>query len=259
MFICYQTALVFIGSNFIQDRFHHNLGLGLDWGTSFTTPILRYINRNFVEETTTPPKAEVSDPKVCIFYEKKVLHLSGKCTLFGSCRIGQVSHYGSNCQSASHGSSCSVESSTNTIVEGVCSPGGHCQGDDGHIRLHHEACNIKSKIKDRTKVDRVKNFIRSNMSSKLRSPVDLESLDTNNLNQTQPNQTISQCRGLYNPPAFKKLENICTDCYNLYKEAEVFTFCMSNCFDSNYFLSCVKSLMLEEDMVQGLVKMVGKK
>ena len=89
------------------------------------------------------------------------------------------------------------------------------------------------------------------------------------------------CRGLYNPAAHRRLLNVCRDCYNLFREAEVclhvlcqifhiflhshfliftlsyfhffhtkvFSMCTANCFDSPFFLTCAKALLMELDTV----------
>merc|ERR1711915_694855 len=86
-------------------------------------------------------------------------------------------------------------------------------------------------------------------------------LDQIHKNKTETVETKmpQECRGLYNPSAYKRLELICSDCYNLFKESDIYSFCMTGCFDSPVFFTCVRSLMLEEDMVMELVRMVGKK
>ena len=38
------------------------------------------------------------------------------------------------------------------------------------------------------------------------------------------------CRGLYNPAAHRRLLNVCRDCYNLFREAEVFSTYTANAF-----------------------------
>ena len=56
-----------------------------------------------------------------------------------------------------------------------------------------------------------------------------------------------KCRGLHNPSVYQKLKIFCDDCYNLYKNHDAHILCLSACFGSFYFISCVKSLMLEQD------------
>ena len=50
------------------------------------------------------------------------------------------------------------------------------------------------------------------------------------------------CRGLYNPAAHRRLLNVCRDCYNLFREAEVFSTYTANAFTLSYFHSAVFSV-----------------
>ena len=69
----------------------------------------------------------------------------------------------------------------------------------------------------------------------------------------------TKCKGLYNPSAYTRLVNICRDCYNIYKEPEVYYLCMGGCFDSQDFMHCAKTLLVEEHTFQTLIAQVGKK
>ena len=127
------------------------------------------------------------------------------------------------------------------------------------IRLNHENCNSKMIATKLDKISKVKQFLRKNMQTD-RNVIE-NAIQAQNASMTSESKfkwQSSACRGLYNPSAFKKLELICTDCYNLFKESEVYTYCMAGCFETPFFLTCVRSLMMEEDMVMELVKMVGK-
>ena len=42
----------------------------------------------------------------------------------------------------------------------------------------------------------------------------------------------TKCKGLYNPSAYTRLVNICRDCFNIYKEPEVYSLCMGGCFEN---------------------------
>ena len=181
--------------------------------------------------------------------------------------MGNVNYFGSYCHGQVAGGSCQAESEQFIEISGTCSAGGHCRGLHGQVRLHHEACIGSRRVLDPLqRIDRVKQFLRKNMKSETK----LLKSDSTTTNSSQPVIKLereesnfpsipnAKCRGLYNPSAYQKLENICSDCYNLYKEPEVYTYCMSGCFDSSYFLTCVKGLMIEEEMALELVKMVGK-
>jgi hypothetical protein len=235
--------------------------LGIDWGVTFTNH-QDIIDKNKKNNDDTEI-LDVESP-VCVFHDKEVITKSGTCSNMGSCQVNSVDYYGSSCVGIPTGGICKVRTEQYTAVQGTCSAGGHCRSLQGEVRLHHEACT-PSRDGDQGRVDRVKQFIRNN-NIRERNLVKTESITENpshkaeNLNKinSQSIKSSTECRGLYNPSAYKKLENICTDCYNLFKEPEVHTFCMSGCFDSSFFMTCVKSLMMEEDMVRELVKMVGK-
>ena len=243
-----------------------NEGLGIDWGVTFTN-IQDTVHK---EEQNHNNFAELDDQGlVCIFHDQEVVTLEGTCSSIGSCHVGHVDYFGASCHGLVTGTMCRVQTDQFTAVQGTCSAGGHCRSLQGQVRLHHEAC-VSTRAMDMDKMDRVKQFIRNNINknhkvlqdshqkvSKSVVRQETSSFKNQNINKIKSSNP-AECRGLYNPSAFTKLENICTDCYNLFKEPEVHTFCMSGCFDSSFFFTCVKSLMIEEDMVRDLVKMVGK-
>jgi hypothetical protein len=70
--------------------------------------------------------------------------------------------------------------------------------------------------------------------------------------------TSGNCKGLYNPSAYTRLVNICRDCFNIYKDPEVYSLCMGGCFDSQYFMHCAKTLLVEEQSFKTLIAQVGK-
>ena len=49
------------------------------------------------------------------------------------------------------------------------------------------------------------------------------------------------CRGLYNPAAHRRLLNVCRDCYNLFREAEVFSTCSTKYFTLSHFHTFILS------------------
>ena len=116
---------------------------------------------------------------------------------------------------------------------------------------------------DINKIERVKEFIRKNINNNhnvSKSMIREESQSHRNENhRTRPQiSSNSECRGIYNPSVYTRLKKICTDCYNLFKEPEVYNYCMSGCFDSSFFFTCTRTLMIEEDMVRELVKIAGR-
>ena len=54
------------------------------------------------------------------------------------------------------------------------------------------------------------------------------------------------CGGMYSAHALIRLQRICTDCYNMYREIEVFHQCSDQCFTSQTFLKCAKSLLINK-------------
>ncbi|XP_063921829.1 ion transport peptide isoform X2 [Zophobas morio] len=57
-----------------------------------------------------------------------------------------------------------------------------------------------------------------------------------------------QCKGVYDKSIFAKLDSICEDCYNLFREPQLHNLCRSECFSTKYFVGCVESLLLNEEM-----------
>ncbi|XP_063978055.1 ion transport peptide-like isoform X1 [Diachasmimorpha longicaudata] len=59
-----------------------------------------------------------------------------------------------------------------------------------------------------------------------------------------------QCKGIYDKSIFARLDRICEDCYNLFREPQLHTLCRKNCFTSDYFKSCLDVLLLQDEMEQ---------
>ncbi|XP_037077492.1 ion transport peptide-like [Pollicipes pollicipes] len=53
-----------------------------------------------------------------------------------------------------------------------------------------------------------------------------------------------QCRGVFNKSVYSKLNAICKDCFELYKDPELHGLCRQDCFGSRYFEGCVEALQL---------------
>nr|CAD7434752.1 unnamed protein product [Timema monikensis] len=70
-----------------------------------------------------------------------------------------------------------------------------------------------------------------------------------------------QCKGVYDKSIFARLDRICEDCYNLFREPQLHSLCRSNCFSSQYFTSCLESLLLteEDENFSQMVEFLGKK
>ncbi|XP_063227468.1 ion transport peptide-like [Bacillus rossius redtenbacheri] len=65
-----------------------------------------------------------------------------------------------------------------------------------------------------------------------------------------------QCKGVYDKSIFARLDRICEDCYNLFREPSLHLLCRKNCFTSDYFKGCIDVLLLQDDMekIQGAIK-----
>lgn len=59
-----------------------------------------------------------------------------------------------------------------------------------------------------------------------------------------------QCKGVYDKTIFARLDRICEDCYNLFREPQVHLLCMKNCFTTGYFKGCLETLQLSDEMEQ---------
>ncbi|KAF8763969.1 Ion transport peptide-like like protein [Argiope bruennichi] len=55
------------------------------------------------------------------------------------------------------------------------------------------------------------------------------------------------CMGVYDKAKFARLDRVCEECYQLFREPEVHTECRSNCFKNTFFARCVDALLLEKD------------
>ncbi|GIY33229.1 ion transport peptide [Caerostris darwini] len=55
------------------------------------------------------------------------------------------------------------------------------------------------------------------------------------------------CMGTYVKADFFRLDRLCDECYQMFREPEVYMICRSNCFKNNYFPLCVDALLLLEE------------
>ncbi|XP_026763050.2 CHH-like protein isoform X1 [Galleria mellonella] len=58
-----------------------------------------------------------------------------------------------------------------------------------------------------------------------------------------------QCKGVYDAAIFARLDRICDDCYNLFREPQLYTLCRQDCFTTDYFKGCVEVLQ-ETDQLE---------
>ncbi|KAF7277994.1 ion transport peptide isoform X2 [Rhynchophorus ferrugineus] len=67
-----------------------------------------------------------------------------------------------------------------------------------------------------------------------------------------------QCKGVYDKSIFARLDRICEDCYSLFREPQIHSLCMKNCFTTDYFKGCLETLQLSDEMeqIQSWIKQV---
>ncbi|XP_076629730.1 ion transport peptide isoform X2 [Colletes latitarsis] len=70
-----------------------------------------------------------------------------------------------------------------------------------------------------------------------------------------------QCKGIYDKSIFARLDRICEDCYNLFREPQLHQLCRQSCFGTEYFTSCIQALLLEDEKekFQEMVEYLGRK
>ncbi|CAH2984762.1 unnamed protein product [Chilo suppressalis] len=70
-----------------------------------------------------------------------------------------------------------------------------------------------------------------------------------------------QCKGVYDAAIFARLDRICDDCYNLFREPQLYTLCREKCFQTPFFKGCMESLYLydEEEQIDQMIDFVGKR
>ncbi|XP_011069312.1 PREDICTED: ion transport peptide isoform X2 [Acromyrmex echinatior] len=70
-----------------------------------------------------------------------------------------------------------------------------------------------------------------------------------------------QCKGVYDKSIFARLDRICEDCYNLFREPQLHMLCKQDCFSTQYFTSCIQALLLEDEKerLQDMVEYLGRK
>merc|ERR1719378_287284 len=59
-----------------------------------------------------------------------------------------------------------------------------------------------------------------------------------------------RCGGIYDQQIFAKLEKVCDDCFNLYKDPEVHGLCRRDCFYNQTFKQCMNDLLYTEEEKQ---------
>ena len=136
-----------------------------------------------------------------------------------------------------------VETMEYLSIMGHCDSAGHCGDGMGNHAWNHETCK------------RSKNAVAATDFTEEENRVDASS------------SILGKCQTLYLGEQYHQLKQICEDCYNLYRNHEIYILCMSQCFlkqKSLFLISCTKRLMMEKDMVDEVVakivyKMMDKK
>ncbi|KAJ0173937.1 hypothetical protein K1T71_010083 [Dendrolimus kikuchii] len=64
-----------------------------------------------------------------------------------------------------------------------------------------------------------------------------------------------ECKGIYDAAIFARLDRICDDCYNLFREPQLYTLCRKDCFTTEYFKGCVEALR-ETDQLETFKKYI---
>uniref|UniRef100_A0A6P7G5C3 CHH-like protein n=1 Tax=Diabrotica virgifera virgifera TaxID=50390 RepID=A0A6P7G5C3_DIAVI len=69
-----------------------------------------------------------------------------------------------------------------------------------------------------------------------------------------------QCKGVYSPSIYARLDKICEECLSLFKEPSIYTLCSYNCFSGKYFKGCAESLLMADDWpeLEKMVEYIGK-
>ncbi|KAL7639829.1 UNVERIFIED_CONTAM: hypothetical protein RMT77_009242 [Armadillidium vulgare] len=67
----------------------------------------------------------------------------------------------------------------------------------------------------------------------------------------------SSCKGIYDRDLFAKLDRVCDDCYNLYRQHKVVTECRKNCFNQDFFYTCVKALNYDPSQYMKMVEKIS--
>ncbi|XP_037046617.1 ion transport peptide [Bradysia coprophila] len=57
-----------------------------------------------------------------------------------------------------------------------------------------------------------------------------------------------ECKGVFNKSIFYRLDRICEDCYQLFREPEIHQGCKAKCFGTEFFTGCVEALLLQEEI-----------
>ncbi|KAI1288088.1 Ion transport peptide-like [Halotydeus destructor] len=57
------------------------------------------------------------------------------------------------------------------------------------------------------------------------------------------------CGGVYDKAKFARLDRVCTECYQMYREPELHPMCRQDCFRNEVFARCVDALLLNSEQM----------
>ncbi|XP_032290038.1 ion transport peptide-like isoform X6 [Drosophila virilis] len=58
-----------------------------------------------------------------------------------------------------------------------------------------------------------------------------------------------ECKGIFNKTMFFRLDRICEDCYQLFRETSIHRLCKANCFAHQTFGECLKVLLIDDEEI----------
>ncbi|XP_032585814.1 ion transport peptide isoform X2 [Drosophila mojavensis] len=61
-----------------------------------------------------------------------------------------------------------------------------------------------------------------------------------------------ECKGIFNKTMFFRLDRICEDCYQLFRETSIHRLCKANCFAHQTFGECLKVLLIDDEEIEQL-------
>lgn len=65
------------------------------------------------------------------------------------------------------------------------------------------------------------------------------------------------CKGRLDWARFAKVNQICEECYSLFKEMEVYQLCRQQCFGTKIFTGCMEALLVEEELKSDLSTLIS--
>lgn len=81
------------------------------------------------------------------------------------------------------------------------------------------------------------------------SPVEQGSPIATHLNRIKNKKSFSSigCLGTYDKSKFARLDRVCDECYQIYRNPEIHNTCREFCFKNEVFPACVDALLLQKE------------